>query len=53
MNKIWKRMLVSLPKSFRGTSSFPKGIRKQLCEADKPRAMQEYDIKKPFGYTGI
>ena len=53
MKKTWKRMMASLPKSFLGTDSFPRKIRKQLCEADRPRAMQEYDVKKPFGYTGI
>ena len=53
MNKVWKRMIKSCPKSFVGSESFPKKIRKQLCEEDKPRATQEYDLKKPFGYTGI
>lgn len=53
MNKAWKRLLILMPKSFLGTNSFPKSIRKELCLPDKPRAMQEYDVKKPFGYTGI
>ena len=53
MNKAWKRMIASLPKSFIGSNSFPKDIRKQLIALDKPRATQEHDVKKPFGYNGI
>lgn len=43
-----KTMMITLYKG-----KMPKAIRKQFCQPDRERAIMDYDVKKPSGYTGI